>query len=508
MNKQLSRREFIKFSSLLPLAFYTPPKTFAQDSSQPNILVIVFDALSARNIPFQGYPRNTMPFISKWIERATVYHNHFSGGNFTSPGTASLLTGTYPWTNRAFKMKGKVADSFVDRNLFSLFDQYHRLSYTHNPMASIQLNQFFDHIDHLEKREHLAFGRNKWILKLFSGDEDIATLSWLQMTDRINDGRDHISNSLLLSPFYELFGIQQRNDFPRGLPEIERKIYFLLEDAIDWTVSTLRDSPQPFIGYMHYFPPHDPYHTREDFIDVFRKDGYEAIDKMRGFAQFFNVRHAHTPQMLHRVRTWYDEFILYLDFEFNRLFNELESEGILDNTWIIVTSDHGELMERGKIEHMIPVLYLPLVQIPLLIFAPGQKERQDVFTPTNAVDVLPTLLHLTGQDIPAWVEGEVLPPHRSSPVDTQRSIFSLEAKASDLNAPLDPYTAMIVKDEYKLTYYNGYKELRNQQEHYDLYNFIKDPEELDNLIFSHRATAEELLAELKQKVEEVNRPYS
>ncbi|MGD8454931.1 MAG: sulfatase-like hydrolase/transferase [Anaerolineales bacterium] len=504
MKKMLSRREFLKLSSCLPLAFYTPPKVFSQDSSQPNILVIVFDAFSARNITFQGYPRNTMPLTSKLIERATVYHNHFAGGNFTSPGTASLLTGTYPWTHRAYKIRGEVAEPFLDRNLFSLFEQYYRLSYTHNPLVSVQLKQLFEHIDFLKRRDDLAFGRNKWIFKLFADDEDIANVSWLQMTERASDS---ISNSLLLSPFYEFFGIPQSSAFPRGLPEIEKKIYFLLEDAIDWTIATLRDIPQPFMGYLHYFPPHDPYHTREDFIDAFKDDGYEAIRKPHDFARFFDIIHTHTPEMLDEVRTWYDEFILYLDYEFNRLFEQLEREGILDNTWVIVTSDHGELMERGKIEHMLPLLYLPLVQIPLLIFAPGQKERQDIYTPTSAIDVLPTLLHLIGQEIPTWLEGEVLPPYQTSPVDPQRSIFCLEAKNSDLNGPLDPYTAMIVKGEYKLTYYSGYEALERKTKHYDLYNIVKDPEEMDNIVNSSRSTAEALLAELQTVIRAADQQF-
>ena len=504
MRNKLNRRDFLKLSSLLPLALFAPPINRLQDSSIPNILVIIFDAFSARNIPFHGYPRNTMPFTSKLIERATVYHNHFAGGNFTSPGTASLLTGTYPWTNRAFKMLGEVVDSFVDRNLFSLFEPYYRLSYTHNPLVTVHLKQFFDHIDYLKRLEDLTFGKNEWIFKIFANDEDTAGVSWLQMTDRATDGS---ANSLLLSTIHELFGIPHSGSFPRGLPDLERGIYLLLEDAIDWTVSTLRDTPQPFLGYFHYLPPHDPYHTRKDFIDTFKDDGYEAIRKPHRFAEFFNRAHLHTPEMLDEVRVWYDEFILYVDAEFNRLFTQLERDGILDNTWVIVTSDHGELMERGKIEHNIPVLYLPLVQIPLLIFPPGQKERQDITTPTSAVDILPTLLHLTGQPIPSWCEGEVLPPYRQSPVNSQRRIFALEAQKSNLTGPLNPYTAMIVKDPYKLTFYSGYEELEDQPKHFDLFDIINDPEEMDDLTSSHRETAEELLAELQSVIRIANRPY-
>ena len=75
---------------------------------------------------------------------------------------------------------------------------------------------------------------------------------------------------------------------------------------------------------------------------------------------------------------------------------------------------------------MTPLLNQPLVHIPLIIFEPGQTTRRDVFENTSAVDILPTLLHLAGEPIPDWVEGEILPPY--SPSQKDRSIFALEAK--------------------------------------------------------------------------------
>jgi hypothetical protein len=66
---------------------------------------------------------------------------------------------------------------------------------------------------------------------------------------------------------------------------------------------------------------------------------------------------------------------------------------------------------------------------------------------------------------------------------------------------------MIVKGDYKLTYYSGYEELERKTKHYDLYDIIKDPEEMDNLVNSQRSTAEELLAELKSLIRIADQPY-
>jgi hypothetical protein len=51
-----------------------------------------------------------------------VYHNHYAGGNYTTPGTASLLTGTLPWKHRAFQPGGNVDEAYVEKNIFSAFE--------------------------------------------------------------------------------------------------------------------------------------------------------------------------------------------------------------------------------------------------------------------------------------------------------------------------------------------------------------------------------------------------
>ncbi len=65
--------------------------------------------------------------------------------------------------------------------------------------------------------------------------------------------------------------------------------------------------------------------------------------------------------------------ILYADKEFGRFFDYLDSSGLLDNTWVVLTSDHGEMFERGIDGHDTEVLYEPVIRIPLMIFEPGRK---------------------------------------------------------------------------------------------------------------------------------------
>src|SRR5688572_25448852 len=101
--KDINRRDVLKIAASLSLgAIGSPLVRFIRAGEQgatdkKNVLIVVFDAFSARHISLYGYDRLTTPNLSRLADRAVVYHNHYAGGNFTTPGTASLLTGTLPW---------------------------------------------------------------------------------------------------------------------------------------------------------------------------------------------------------------------------------------------------------------------------------------------------------------------------------------------------------------------------------------------------------------------------
>src|SRR5919197_4136356 len=113
----ITRRSFLKTSFWSAMGLWGLPFRSALDrliNPSPNIIILVFDSLSARHMSLYGYPRDTTPHLSQFAEHATVYHRHYSTGNFTSPGTASLLTGLYPWTHRAFDQAGLISKKMVD----------------------------------------------------------------------------------------------------------------------------------------------------------------------------------------------------------------------------------------------------------------------------------------------------------------------------------------------------------------------------------------------------------
>jgi arylsulfatase A-like enzyme len=509
MKPDVDRREFLKLAGLTSLSYAIPhwlvaPATEPQSTQGKNILLIVFDALSANNISFYGYDRGTMPNLAELASRAIVYHNHYAGGPFTTPGTASLLTGALPWTHRAFVHDGMVSESFVNRSIFHTFPDYYRISYSHNPLVNTLLKQFKQDLLEYIPRQRLFLTNDGFIQSLFGKDEDIATVSWTRTLKREDWGYVY---SLFLSRIYEQIQDSTVADlkpfYPRGLPRISSDNYFILEQAVDLIMGRLGAVPQPFMGYFHFLPPHYPYKTHRDFYGRFARDGWKPPKKPvdPSFTQ------EKSPETLLEWRTWYDEFILYADREFGRLFEFLEESGLLENTWVIFTADHGEMFERGISGHLTHALYQPVMRIPLLIFEPGRRTRTDVYTPTSAIDMMPTLLQVSGKEIPNWVEGVVLPPFAQKSPDLDRKLFAMNLRDSHPDAPLDIASLMLLKGKFKLTYYYGYGRLQEGDERVDLYDVETDPQELDNLYPAQRGIGADLLDELKVKLAEVNAPY-
>ena len=507
MNNRLSRRDFLKIASVLPLGFFAPPvartlQPLVQGGAgERNIIIIVFDALSACDLSFHGFARQTTPNLARLAKRGIVYHNHFAGGNFTIPGTASLLTGVLPWSHRAINLGGEVDASYLNKSIFHAFSDRYRVAYTHNVFANMLLSQFSAGLDEYIPRESFFLDTyDKLISTLFKNDDDIATVSWIRNMQVHEDGSAY---SLFLSHLYE--NLQERRlenlepRFPRGVPLAGTVNHFLLETAIDGIGRRLVELPQPFIGYFHFLPPHHPYRTSKEFFNAFRGDGVRFLEKpTEPLARRVKRNQA-------RTRTEYDEYILYCDQEFGKLYNTLEAGGLLENSWVILTSDHGEMFERGIDGHGSDVLYQPVVRIPLVIFEPGRQTGMDIHQPTSAIDILPTLMHLAGKKTVDWTEGSVLPPF--SDQDSGRSVFAVQAIDNAPRAPLTQASIIQVKENYKLHYYFGYPQLPGG-ETVKLFDIQADPEEMVDLYSSRKGIATELLDEIKTNLQRVNEPYS
>ena len=511
MKHKTTRRDFLKLAGTLPLgvaasnAMQNLEAIRQRQTGKPNVLIVVFDTFSAYHISMHGYQRETTPHLKKLAEKAIVYHNHYAGGNFTTPGTASILTGVLPWTHRAVRLNDEVVEPFLHNNIFNAAKDYYTIAYTHNPWADTLLQQFEGVMDeHVPRLSLMVDSYDKLIQSIFSKDTDIATVSWFR-TARVND--TGYAYSLFLSRLYETLSEQNQKtlsaEYPRGLPSAgEAGPNFLLDYAINWMGPKLSAIPQPFLGYFHFLPPHYPYRTHIDFMNVFANDGFVPLQKPEDtFSEGKSI------DLLMRRRVLYDEFILHVDDQFNNLFNYLKDNGILDNTWVIFTSDHGELFERGISGHSSHAMYQPAVRVPLLIFEPGRTKGENIYSPTSAIDLLPTICQIIGQETPALTEGTILPPFASQPANKKHDIFTIRSNYTGYKEPITRASITITRDKFKLHYYLGYLERDLPMEITKLFDIDSDPEEMIDLSNIHPDITSELLSEIKKKLDISNQPY-
>ncbi len=153
---------------------------------------------------------------------------------------------------------------------------------------------------------------------------------------------------------------------------------------------------QPFVeenrdlrwfGYLHYIDPHDPYRAPGLAGRVFTEGRENRFSSDRDFMKLWDAVNFGRGQMnfeesdLEYLRAAYDEEIRYWDSEFGALLDRLKTMGLLEDTVVIVTSDHGEeFLEHGKLKHGMQ-LYEESIWVPLIIWAPdmvkpGHRERE------------------------------------------------------------------------------------------------------------------------------------
>ncbi len=503
----ITRRNFLKMASVMPLAIFARPlarsRARAQGSDLPNIIVLIFDAWSADHMSMYGYPRDTMPNVDQFARRSVVYHRHYSAGTFTVPGTASLLTGLFPWTHRAFELGSEIAAKDAGHDIFNLLAPTHQtLGYSQNEYADLLLSQLGHDLDRHLSISSFSLQRNLFYSSpLFQNDLQLAYTSFENDIFQKGKGAD---GSLFFGPLRRLMrwrsgrvvNAEYRMTYPRGLPAATD--LFRLEDVVAGAIEVLQNLPRPSLAYLHFFPPHGFYRPKGKYNHAFmddyhppRKPPHPLMPQPPGFE-------AEEDQ-----RRLYDQYLASWDAELAPLFDYLRTSGTLDTSYVILSSDHGELFERGAIGHYCPLIYDPLVHVPLLISRPGQAERLDVQIPTSNVDLLPSLANLAGLDAPDWAEGRILPIIGST-ADEGRSIFVMDAKSNSAFAPLKTFSFSLTKNHFRLTYYE-YPE--SNYSNFELYNLDEDPDELTNLYSENFPTARQLKDELLQKLADANRPY-
>jgi len=152
----------------------------------------------------------------------------------------------------------------------------------------------------------------------------------------------------------------------------ERPAQFVNEAALEW-LDTL--GGEKFFAWLHYFDPHAPYVSPEPFREHYQEHPYAGE-------------------------------IAYVDFEIGRLLSQLVERGVLDNTLIVLASDHGEgLGEHGEQTHSL-LIYDATLHTPLIFCVPQLKgSGRVVHRQVSNADIMPTLLELLGIEAGIELDG-------------------------------------------------------------------------------------------------------
>jgi arylsulfatase A-like enzyme len=232
---------------------------------------------------------------------------------------------------------------------------------------------------------------------------------------------------------------------------------------------------RPFFAFLNYFDAHHPYQTTPPFDRRFtaRPPRYWLN---RGW-----LRDTDPADIQERIDA-YDSSIAYLDYQVGQLLDELESRGILDNTLVVIAGDHGELFGQHGIFVHGNSLYLPLLQVPLIMSFPARLPAgQRISRPVTIRDIPATIMDVIGAPSAAPLAGETLAPLWQTGLG-DRAMQPSEPLLSELTPnmfghPKDPTRRGLMNSviDDSLHY------ILNGDGVEELYNWRVDPDETTNL---------------------------
>jgi arylsulfatase A-like enzyme len=406
---------------------------------RPNVILITFDSLAAQNMSLYGYDKVTTPHLDAFAKESFVFKNVFANCNSTIPSLISILTGRYPSSHNC-------------HHVMSLFGAKERSE----NIASVLRKEGF----------HISA-----VLGTLIGHSIVSRLQFVKSAGWASGLKSH----LLLWKEY-LVGMFSNTSLFRWSREVTRRA--LRTNSSDSTftkaVDRLRTLPSPFFLWIHIYPPHAPYLPSPKFKYAFLAE--RTLDTFKAQKHYLDRSYPRELQpVINKLRSRYDELILNTDDGFGTFWEAIKHQGYLRNSIVIVTSDHGEMFEKGYQGHDGTFLYQPLVHIPLILRMPNQHEGKVLAANAEHIDIAPTLLDILGLKIPSWMEGESLKKAMEQSPVRSKPKFSTSVDLFKNNGGPRTGSIAVTHEEYKLVFPLGKKGK-------ELYDLSKDPKERTNLV--------------------------
>ncbi len=408
-----------------------------QPQRDPNILILVIDALRPDHLGCYGYARATSPTLDALARRGVLFADATSPSSYTRAAVPSIFTSVHPAAHGVFSQ---------GRQVEVLSDEYATLAET------------------LKARGYrtAAFMPNPSLHRTFN----------------FGQGFDLYDDDFTIGE-----GPSHEGD------ETARKIN---DRTLRWLRGDRGDPAKPFFAYLHYRDVHAPYAPPPPYDRMFPQTGAgRLLTEAEHRAQPLDVRRPRRYPDLDSYIGQYDGEIRYTDDRVAELLDTLKKEGFLDETVLFITADHGEsFLEHGTWTHGTGV-YEEQTRVPLLLVLPEEKHAgRRVEVPVQTIDIYPSILSLLGSEIPEALQGKSLLGAIEGDADSHRPVFS-EARVARNKRPTGWGQMVAVRaDGWKLIY-------NRTERRAELYHLAEDPAETNDLIAREPDKARELVRRLR-----------
>lgn len=287
---------------------------------------------------------------------------------------------------------------------------------------------------------------------------------------------------------------------------------------------------EKFFIWYHYHGLHLPYNPPAPYDRIFQENTVNetpadseavSIIKRKSVIRSGSIHFHHEDKKT--IVALYDGQLRQLDDYVGRLLGKMKDWGILENTLIIMTSDHGEeLFEHGFVGHastsLNAKLYDEMIRIPLIMWWPKRLEYKKIEELVQQIDIMPTILDILGLTVPEELQGNSLLPliqdkasynSKLTPGRFKRETIFCETILGGYQSTKEMEKTKlrcIRTHNYKLIYKNcALNDLPNdsqQSDTYELYDLRTDPKEVKNIGEKNPEIGKELKKELFQWIKE------
>jgi arylsulfatase A-like enzyme len=330
-----------------------------------NIVLYVLDALRADHVSCYGYDRETTPTVDRLAADGILFEQCFTPATWTRPVAASISSGSYPPTNGT-----ETRHDVFDPHVPALAEQLSAAGYETVGITSMG-------------NVSSAVGFDRGFDDFYDVYKDPAVIE-RRRTSTATDEE-----------------LKQEDASKVALPRAAD----LNATFTDWLDG--RDRGQPFFAFFWSIEPHMPYDPPEGFRD-YVDPGYRGpVDGEREC-----LTRIDSEADLAQLKALYDGEIAYNDACLDSLIAELDSEGVYEDTLVVVLGDHGDaFQEHGRLTHG-HAPYDELMHVPCLVRPPDTADgvaKRRVDELCSLVDLYPTILeYATDLEIPEGVQGTSL----------------------------------------------------------------------------------------------------